>query len=272
MTLHLYVTTVIFVFLLIFASYVIYLGIFSTDHFNYIIFNRVQLLKYIGFVGIFVIFCTYIFQVRLNRVGLSINLYELALNFYEIMHFQSWTTLFLLSLLLSLFLIFLFLLLKLFYLNLRRRLLALYVYFFQYSIFQKLCFSVVDLQLYSIIYLNRRVMLFTENNIIFIISNIIWPGLLYNFEPRLIKVILPYLIVFDIFTQDWIISKVFVVLPWYYLYIIIRQTFLGISMLFKQENIDISQQLYQKFEVDGKIIRWVNLMPLPEDFKNKINT
>ena len=266
MLVDIFVTLGIFSSWLVFYSVMLFIALEQDNSFNYIIFNKMQLFKYLAYVTVFVIFCYYVFMVRLTRVGMTLNIYELILNIYELILYQTWVVICLSSILIILGIIFVFLLSKWLYLNLRRCLVTLYIFFYQYRLVQLLYFKVMAIRVANTVYLLNRVSLFTKNPKILWLTLQIWPQLLLRFEPRIIKMILPYLVIFDILTQDWIISKVFVLMPWYYIYIILRQLFLGIALLFTPENLELSDQLYQQFEVNGKIIRWVNIMSMPQGF------
>ena len=75
-------------------------------------------------------------------------------------------------------------------------------------------------------------------------SLVIWPNSLNIIERNLFHFFIPYLIFFDIMVQDGVLSKIFIVMPWFYLYSLIRGFYILFKHMDKPENWLISEEMY----------------------------
>lgn len=73
----------------------------------------------------------------------------------------------------------------------------------------------------------------------------IWPLSINQIEQNLYFFILPYLIIFDMLVQNGQITKIFIVVPLYYIYTLFRLFWYIFNKLFTKENNDLSEEVYE---------------------------
>lgn len=251
---------------LICMSFMLYKTLTTDKTFVFVIFNKKQLVRYWLFIIAIISICFYLFFIRIKNIGKVINIYDLWYYILDVINSLSWSILILLMMVGILGLIFVFLGMRLLYKNIHLRLLALYLYYYQYESFRdKLVGNQIDFLVDFDGYLISRVMFFTEKPNYLMIAIKIWPRSFYWLESKIYKFIIPFLIIFDIITQNGEISKVFHIFPWFFIYMLIRTAWLTFYNFFIPANTDFSNAVYKKFLVNGKIYRMA-IIPDPKKF------
>lgn len=257
-------TLSIFNAVLIWYSFLLWFTLKYDHSFKFIIVNKTQLIKYWIYSSSLIIIGVYIFIIRLNNRQVTINIYDLEEKFWTLYYSLSVSSHLIILIEIIVMLIFWILLLKVFYDFIKSCLLALFMYYFQYDSFFKCCSRYIRSTVHFDHYLRKRVRLFTDNRKILAITAYIWPGLNFYVEPKIFAGLLPYLIIFDYMTQYGNISKLFIVLPWYYIYMLLRSAAQRFKEFYIPEFTDLSMSVYKSVKVKEKTIRWVNL---PENYK-----
>lgn len=229
---------------LIWNSYLLYYALIEDKNFMFIITSKKQLLTYWFYIGLFLVLGIYIFCLRLNRVNLSINVYKIINNIDQLIDYLSWQGVIGMCLFILLLIIFWTLLLRNIYKNFRKCLYSLYLYYYQYKGFWEFTQRLIHIEGDFTLYFSRRVRIFTSKPKIISFTLFLWPYCLFLIEKKIFSYLIPYIVVFDMLTQDGNISHVFVILPWFYIYTILRSTKILLDQFFLTTDINLVDEAY----------------------------
>lgn len=216
----------------------------GVDHTNYVVLSRKDLIKTISIFPVLIGFLSYLFVIRFLRRNYSFD----VIAFYNYLRDKAAllgiADLILIVLLLVLLLVFWLLALTLFYLYVKRAAVKLFVYFYQYPFLRTICTRTFILRTDYYLFLRLRVRKFTDSPRVYHIVKTIWPRATYKMEKLLFFGLMPSLIIYDFCMQNGVLSKVFYVLPWFFIYSLIRTSFITLVFLDKDHNTDMTYKIY----------------------------
>ena len=223
--------------------------------FTYKLTSKKRIFSYIAFILMGLSYIFFVLYNRFLRVGFYFNIYEvyyLIKDYMKLIYEQKMNIYFLcyallISIIILNLVIFWMLLLAKTTLNLKKSVISLYLYGLQFENFRELnnnlCFELSTINLFIHIYFGKypaRVVNWLDY---------IWIKVTKNTEKVVYRGFLIYVIIFDIITNYGNISLLFYVMPWYYIYTIIRKIFLFAKSLIKDlDYCELSENLYKKNE------------------------
>ena len=235
---------------LIFFSIMFYKALISDESFILIIFHKKQLFRYWFLILIMLLFPLYIFFIRLYRMGISIDVLWLKHQIINWLLDQTLIFLFQISILLVFCIIFSYFFMKWLKLQFRKYVLALYLYYSQYPLFQHHSKIYGKITQSVDCYLLFRVRILTKSKYYQSIAFNIWPLFFFSLTRKIFTVIVPYVCVFDYLTQNGVLTKMFVLLPWCYLYFL-RKATVKLYIQFRNQNnknfINYETKYYKNF-------------------------
>lgn len=229
---------------LIWNSFLCFYVLKLDKSFPIIFHSRKRLLKYLAYVFTLLGFSMYIFLIRYNNMGRTVNanvLWEEISNLVKSLSWLEGVVFVTFGLLLMIFWV---MLVRVILHYFRQSILALFLYYFQYYYFREICYWWIQLSCDYTCYLMRRVSIFTKNTYIRSKARLLWPIGIEKILSRLYVVILPYLTIFDIVVHHGQISKIFIILPWFYVYSLFRGFCYLFDKLFVEENQEFTEETY----------------------------
>lgn len=240
----------------------LYLGLFFDESFIFVIFNKKQLFRYWFIVATIVVVTLSIYLVALTKLSLSINLLEMKNIMLDWLKVQPWSpgSFWVFLLLLPFFVFCCFICLALFLnwleLEFRKYALALYLYYCQYSVLVSYAIIFRKIKNNLIFYFPRIVHFFTKNaQLLDLAVNFYLKNALKFFYVAFLSVG-----IYDYFTHNGILTKVFVLLFLFFSYSLIHYIKDLITEWVTEEHMNFTKDVYKAKEINGKIVRWVDGM------------
>jgi hypothetical protein len=237
-----FITIFIVICWVVFMSFVIFYSLLFPN-ICYII-NKKQILKIYFIYIIFCLFVIFLFYLRFSRREFSLNVPEFFFKFKTIIFLILPEDLIILFLFVIFLIVFWLLCLTKLYQILKRYAVMLFIYYYQYTPFRKFHALVLNMRINYTLYLLRRVLLFTKNLIITDLAYKIWPQALNFLEKVIFLTLLPSLFIFDYFWNHGVVTKVFAVFPWFFLYSLLRSFYMVYVSSYTDENVKITYRLY----------------------------
>ena len=206
----------------LFFSYMLYYVALLDSSYNFIVYSKKVLYKHWIFLGFIVLLSSTIFVFRLGQMGREIDFSSTFYLVWDLFTFLPYFQGYLLFLSMLIIGIFWFLFFAQFYTYIRRSFIVLYLYYYRYIIFRKFVWNFTRfLNAYNDL-LEGRVRKFTKNPKTLQLCFKIWPLTPEFVERNLFRFLVPYLYIFDICVKNGMVSLVFYILPWMFLYSLIR--------------------------------------------------
>jgi hypothetical protein len=234
-----YTTFFIIGLMLFFYIFICYLVLFDTSNYIIINNNRVLIKQFIILI-IYLVFLGYLFVLRFRRINLKLYYKEVFENLSN-MYFSLYEDKLLFLLYILLFGFVFIIILKCFHTYIKKVVLSLYLYYYQYNTFSSFLTAFVSkvssIGTYLIIKTLKKTKNLTKEKKAFFVflAQAIWPNSLLLLEKLIFACLLPYLLFFDFLVEEYIITRIFYVLPWYFLYSLWRTLLLS---LFEVKNLN----------------------------------
>jgi hypothetical protein len=238
----LFITLLIFSPLLLFVSYFMLLYIIYNKT-DYKIYSIIELIKNIILLVIFVAFLYFLFSLRRLRKNWVLDLKKVYVIFKSEISELLFADILLLSIFAIILLFFVMLFIMLFYKTVKIAATRLLLYLQQYEKLKRMPWHYVDFITDSLRF-KRFVSRFTKNKKLLYLAFLICPKSWNILETVIFFGILPYLIYFDILTNDARITKIFVIMPWYFLYSLWRSFNNFLSEFYRSGTILLAVKLY----------------------------
>ena len=229
----------------LFFSYLLYYVATLDSSYNFIVYSKKILYKHWIFLGFIVFLCGTMFVFRLGQMGREIDLFSTFSIVWDLFTFLPYFQGYLLFLSMLIIGIFWFFLFAQFYTYIRRSVIVLYIYYYQFEYFRNLVHIQVHLIIDHKSYLTRRLFKLTKNNRILHYAYGIWPLTPEFVERNLFRFLVPYLYIFDLCVRNGMVSLVFYVLPWMFIYTLIRSFFLLLDKIYLSALFEITAYFYE---------------------------
>lgn len=173
-------------------------------------------------------FLLYIFVIRLARRSLELDLNPIIKSIEENILSLSFQLQAVIIIYLIIFGCFFICASRYYYIYIKRTALTLFLYYEQYEMFRdigdKIISSWQSLRLYAINKVIRATWNWDRKNAhpLIRITTLIWPNTFDIIERNLFMGLVPYLLYYDYQIHDRVLTKVFVILPWLFLYSLLR--------------------------------------------------
>ena len=140
--------------------------------------------------------------------------------------------------------IFWFLLFAQFYTYIRRSVMVLYIYYYQFEYFRDFLTVFIIKEDKILRFLTKRVRQFTKSSKLYNYAYAIWPLTPKLMERNLFRFLVPYLYIFDICVKNGMVSLVFYILPWMFLYTLIKSFYNLFWNIFMLRLLDVAKFFY----------------------------
>ena len=230
--------------IMIIYSYIFYIQANGTNPYDHKIKKKSELVKIGLFLCILLGICYLIVYQRMLRMGLTVDLNEYKDSVIYIVKETSYQRL-------SIY-VYVFILIGIFWITFLRLLkyyiynifLKLYLYLYQFEWFRKMCYKQIHVVSDFKMLVIRIFIKFTKNNKILNIVQNFWPIGLLLIEKNTFRYLFVYVIMADIILLDWQIYKIFYILPYLFIYMLLRKLWLFFYDGYTRKNFDTCQNYY----------------------------
>jgi hypothetical protein len=218
--------------------FISYLGLFYGS--TYFIINSKQVLRKQIIILIVYILCIIFILFEFGKLNKKVSYKQIFENISN-MYFSFYDVKLLFVLYILLFGCVFISILKCFHRHIKKVVLSLYLYYYQYNAFSSILTTfvskVTEIGAYLIIKtLKKTKNLSQEKKAFFVfLVQAIWPNSLLLLEKIIFACLLPYLLYLDFLVEEYIITRIFYVLPWYFFYSLWRTLLIS---LFEVKNLN----------------------------------